>query len=325
VKLSSILFAIIGASMMIAGLILGLVANSMATTAGHEFFAQRNDEDGNITMEYPIFGEGGIAGDRLITRILIEARNTDVVIFGGEVDGVPIERSRVVVYNMFFPFYSVNVSSGAVNITNMLDFGMLIETGGAGLEFNGIHSFLNRGMLRRRRQQQIRVYLSDDDLLHQIDLQLENVDLTMVNLSRETDIFINATGGTATLDNIRTDSTLRVDALNSNLTVQNVDFGNVAMNLENSEMVLDLSTMQSSFDFNIAPPEEDGELGSLTVNGNSFPGVFIQRRYFVPDNNDNDDEYEDNDAQSRDDGEIDEYVRVTIILNGGSLRLLYPR
>ncbi|MCL2212816.1 MAG: hypothetical protein FWB93_03185 [Oscillospiraceae bacterium] len=275
-KLSSIVTLIVGIAILVSGVILSNIAITAATNAGHDFWEGIDTVDGNIVREYLIpagYSDSAVA-ERTFARIELDVSNIDVEIVG--IYDVAAE-SRVVLYNMTFPRTSVILTSNTVEITNSFRIDSLIDGGGQGIAFRGIHTlfsggvFGQGGLLGPTGDQRIRIYLNNADRLLRLDLIVDNSTVSVRDIHREMDINITATGGSEVeLNNISTRAALTIEAEDSTINMNAVTLSQAEMTLENSDVIFDVMGAEVLFGYYVTSDDDGRIIVNSTVTSNEY-------------------------------------------------------
>ena len=131
-KVSSIIFIIIGLCAIVAGMLLCSSADTQARADGFNLHEGFYDAQGNITDSYSFSLEDEVN----VSKISIELEGVDVIVMGGSA------KSEIVCQNLYGGTYACYVSNRVITITNTLDSSNILEALSS-VKFDGIRNLFD--------------------------------------------------------------------------------------------------------------------------------------------------------------------------------------
>ena len=261
-KITSVIFLIVGIVISITGYILCRSAESIAKDAGEYdlLFEYNYDDDGNIVNEYAfskdsmveISPEGTEIPKSAVHKTSLTFSNMDIRVVGGA------ERSRIVFQNMEPMRYYYHIGNEALYVSDVPSITNIIQSEGLG--FDGLRKFLNTSKYDGK--QQVILYVSDADSLLQYDFDLNNCTITIENIVGAYDMRLTAKNSTVKLENCATESTLRLKLTGCDTTMIGVDYSETLVEGSGGSFTYDDTSISYLFRYDIS-----SEGGSLNLNG----------------------------------------------------------
>ena len=261
-KVSSVIFLVVGLVITITGYILCGVAESMAKDAGGYdlLFEYNYDEEGNIVNEYEFSKDTIIETDaqgnedkkRAVRKVSLTFTDMEIVVVGGA------ERSRIVFQNMSQGSYYYFIRNNVLYATNHFSLTNFLQSEGLG--FDGLRKYLNTSKYDGK--ERVILYIEDADELKQYDFTLTNCDIRLENLNGEYDMRLEAKNSKVIMQNSTTKSTLRLTLDNCNTTLRGVDYNETLIKGDGGSLTYDDTSISYLFRYDIS-----SEGGSLNLNG----------------------------------------------------------
>ncbi len=261
-KITSIIFLVVGIVISITGYILCNSAENMAKNAGEYdlLFEYNYDDNGNIVNEYSFSKDNMIELDangneikkKAVQKISVTFSNMDIRVIGGA------ERSRIVFQNMEPMRYYYHIGNNALYVSDVPSITNILQSEGLG--FDGLRKFLNTSKYKGK--EQVILYVSDADDLKQYDFDLTDCTITMDDLVGAYDMRLTAKNSTIKLENCTTKSTLRLSLTNCDTTMKTVDYTETLVEGSGGTLHYDDTSISYLFRYDIS-----SEGGSLNLNG----------------------------------------------------------
>ena len=261
-KITSVIFLIVGIVISIGGYALCSMATKMANDAGayDMLFEYNYDDEGNIIEEYSFSKDTVIELDKdgkeitkkAVRKVSLTFSNIKIHIVGGQ------DRSRVVFRNLAQGRYYYFISNEALYVTDELTITNVIQSEGLG--FDGLRKYLNTG--KYKGEPEVVLFISDVDDLHQYDFNFNNCEVTLENLSGSYDMRLTAKNSKINMQNCRTESTLRLTLDKCQTTIAAVDFNETLIKGSGGTLSYDDTSIAYLFRYDIS-----SEGGSLNLNG----------------------------------------------------------
>ena len=223
-KITSVIFLVVGIVISIGGYFFCSMATSMAKKSGayDMLFEYNYDDEGNIIDEYAFSKETIIEVDkdgkehkkRAVRKVSLQFSNMNVRIVGGA------DRSRIVFQNLAQGRYYYYISNDALYVSDEPTITNIIQSEGLG--FDGLRKYLNTS--KYNGESQVILYVADVDDLRQYDFEFSGCTVSIENINGSYDMRLNAKNSDILFENSRTDSTLRLTLDNCNTTLRGVDY-----------------------------------------------------------------------------------------------------
>ena len=261
-KVTSVIFLVVGLVISITGYILCGVAEGMAKDAGGEdlLFEYNYDEEGNIVNEYEFSKETIIETDAqgnetkkwAVRKVSLTFTDMEIVVVGGA------DRSRIVFQNMSQGSYYYFIRNNVLYATNHFSLTNFLQS--EGLSFDGLRKYLNTSKYDGK--ERVILYVEDADELKQYDFTLKNCDIRLENLNGEYDMRLEAKNSKVVMQNSTTKSTLRLTLDNCKTTLDTVDYIEMLVKGSGGELFYNDTAIAYLFRYDIR-----SEGGSLNLNG----------------------------------------------------------
>ncbi|MBE6671909.1 MAG: hypothetical protein E7599_00100 [Ruminococcaceae bacterium] len=261
-KISSVIFLVVGLVISITGYIVCGVAESMAKSAGGYdlLFEYNYDEEGNIVKEYEFSkdtiietdAEGNEVKKHAVRKVSLTFTDMDILVVGGA------DRSRVVFQNMSEGSYYYHISNNVLYVTNHFTLPNFLQS--EGLSFDGMRKYLNTSKYDGKKQ--VILYVEDADELKQYDFKLNNCRIELENINGAYDMRLEAKSSTVTMKNCSTESTLRLTLDKCKTVLDTVDYIETLIKGSGGELTYNDTAIPYLFRYDIR-----SEGGSLNLNG----------------------------------------------------------
>lgn len=192
-KPTSIIFLVVAAIFVIAGVITCSVAKDVAVTDGYALF----DDTGSSRVEHDFTNDG-------ITKIDLAVKDAEIFIYGGA------DRSYIEFFNFRDGLYNFSTAGQILVLDEVPDAESILD----GFSFSGMRYILRRGSTDKDAVRRVNIYLSSQtDTLKIIAVSAGNCTVTVDKLLNQCDITVTA-DETATLRaaDLRTNCALSVSA-----------------------------------------------------------------------------------------------------------------
>lgn len=203
-KPRSIIFIILAAVLIIAGVVTCIVSASIASSKNIELLSDTIDEKGNAVTTDDISGYG-------ITNLSIDMDNVDVNIIGGS------EKSYIEFVNINPAKYDYTVSGYKMTLKtiNPYDVTALLKIRKNSSGFSGLRSyfFLNK---YKDSSAAVNIYISEAVAISEMKIKVKNGNINLKNIDSDCLYELSANKGNVTLDKIDT-------LLDSKITVNKGD------------------------------------------------------------------------------------------------------
>ena len=261
-KITSVIFLVVGLVISITGYILCRSAEGIAKDAGEYdlLFEYNYDDEGNIVNEYAfskdnmveISPEGNEITKSAVRKVSLTFSDMDIQVVGGA------ERSRVLFKNMEPMLYYRYISGKGLYVTDVPSITNIIQSEGMG--FDGLRKYLNTGKYDGKKQ--VVLYVSDADALTQYDFTFTNCTVTINNIVGAYDMRLTAKNSAVKMENCSTESTLRLKLTKCDTTMIGVDYTETLIEGSGGTLTYDDTSISYLFRYNIS-----SEGGSLNLNG----------------------------------------------------------
>lgn len=261
-KITSVIFLVVGLVISITGYILCGAAERMAKEAGEYdmLFEYNYDDEGNIVNEHEFSkdavittdAEGNEVRQKAVHKVSLTFSDMNIRVIGGA------ERSRIVFMNMEPLRYYHHISNYALYVSDVPSITNIIQSDS--LQFDGLRRYLNTGKYKGKPQ--VVLYVSDADELKQYDFDLKNCTISLENLVGFYDMRLTAKNSTVTMQNCTTQSTLRLKLEDCKTTLSAVDYTETIIEGSGGNLFYDDTAIAYLFRYDIS-----SEGGSLNLNG----------------------------------------------------------
>lgn len=186
-KPTSVIFIIVAVVLIIAGTVTCSVAQSKAAKEGVDIFSYNYNEEGDLFDTVDFATEN-------INRIKLSLGRCDVHIIGGA------ERAEAELVNFEKYKYSLSMSDSGLEISDGIGLGSFVTFSSGGISFDGMRylfPFAAKGRLKtdENAKRSITVYLPDTLNIRRIDIEVEEGDVTVENISYKADCSIASSLG----------------------------------------------------------------------------------------------------------------------------------
>ena len=198
---ASIISLILAAVLIVVGVIICVIAGNMASKdPSLDLYADRIDADGDAVNVYSLEGKNA-------KNIVIDLKRAHVNVIGGA------DRSRVEVVNYPSKAYDYWVSDGTVHIKDATVWSIFtnIRISESGFGFTGLRHYLNLGAYKDK-VRVINIYLSAGDRLSAVDIDLDNGDVSLSDISPLTTCDVAVANGSVSMVNVTGEGKATVSA-----------------------------------------------------------------------------------------------------------------
>ena len=234
-KPTSVIFLILAAILIVSGVIVCFIANGIAKNDGVELFCDYVDGTGNAVTEYDISG-------KKITRINIDLKDVDVNVVGNSA------KTFIKVENYPNKAYEYWVTDGTINFkpAGILSIFTSFRINESGFGFNGLRHYLGLGKYKDM-QKTITIYLSPDDQMTSIDVNVRSGNVKISDLSVFSSCKVNVTSGKITLDRVGGNAEAEITCASGGLVFEGCTLKNTVANVTESGTIDCLLSIQHSF------------------------------------------------------------------------------
>ena len=220
-KPTSIIFLCLSVLLVVGGIVTCYIASGMARDAGIELFETSSDIEGNNIINNELDADG-------LNKVSLILKNADVAIHGGA------ESSYIELVNYGTNTYSYAVSNGILSVDESVGFLSLLNFTDTSVSFGGLRQYLKwRGKSGEPRS--VNIYLTDEYQLKQLEIKVEDGDVTIDGSKCKTDYSIEIGKGSLVFTNNNSNSTLTIAVGEGNVSVGNSSIINLGVTIKRGD------------------------------------------------------------------------------------------
>ncbi|MGM9636554.1 MAG: DUF4097 family beta strand repeat-containing protein [Eubacteriales bacterium] len=206
-KVTSVIFLILSLVLIVSGFFVCSYARDHAPNDAA--IDGPSIEDGQILTEIEY-------SDQNVSRISLNLEDCTVTIHGGA-------KSSYVKLTNFEPNkYIGSVSNKTLTISNIISIGDYLNLDGSGVSFAGVWRTLRSFVLAKDdTEKSVDIYISDDEDIKQMTLNLVNCDIQVLDVGQKCDITLTGTDSTVELNTLDF-STMTFECTNTDLSMLSV-------------------------------------------------------------------------------------------------------
>lgn len=233
-KLTSYIFLVFAAILLVGGLMTCSVAETMAKTQNISIFEQKKDKKGNNIYTYKLT-------DEKLSKLNLNFSNVDVKIVGTE------KESYVELKNFDAYDYATTLSGTTVTVDGTVSsISSIIDLSGGGLRFKGFrYLFANKTAKNAKRS--VTVYISDSCDLSSLSINLEKGSVTVSNIYNKIDYNITVNSGNVSFNNVSTESMINLEVNSGEIDVENTECITLNASLVSCKTSFDLTKYNNNY------------------------------------------------------------------------------
>lgn len=239
-KATSIIFIIVSVLLIVGGIITCAIAKDIAVTDGYTLF---NDTDGGAYVRQDFKASA-------VTKIELDVTDAEINIIGGA------EESFVEFFNFRDGLYTLAATGNSITLHEIPNLKSLLSFQG-GFSFSGMRYFLRLGE-GATGPKKVNVYIGADSAIKSLIITGDNCTVYADKIGIHADLHITADESiTLTGKDLRTASTLKLDAPTIHADMTDCSLHALALNASQAEVTLDRFYCANLF--------ADMDTGSLTA------------------------------------------------------------
>lgn len=267
-KPTSVIFLIISAVLILSGVIVCCVAGVISDGQDVELYCDYVDETGNAVTEHEINGKN-------LTSININVDKAIVNVYGNS------PKSYVKVENYPDKAYDLWLTAGKLNIedADVMSIFSSLRINESGFGFDGLRHYLALGKYKNK-DRIINIYLSEQDVLSNVQIDIENGEVNMHGFNVTTTIDIEVDNGSVTLDSITSDGKANIRGENAVLTFDSCDIFDTIADISESGTINCVLVLQHIFTLNCS---SSGNVYLDDIKANAeYSGVYPETPIVMP-------------------------------------------
>jgi len=253
-KPTSVIFLILSVILIAAGFVICITAQKMAEANDIQLFYQETDFEENGIEFYEF---------KLVNKISLYLGDADVkIIFGAE-------KSEVKLVNFSKNTYECLVSNKNLSIDDSISFISLFKITSEGFNFEGLRHFMQYNRFKDK-DKYIEIYVSDDNEIKQFDIEVDNGDVSIINVPNQADYNISIGKGNLDLGIDRSISNVKIEVKNGDVRIAapNTYTGNIDIKIGEGNLYSDIRDNQTR------SYKLDTKNGEVTFFGNLKDNTF---------------------------------------------------
>lgn len=273
-KPSSIIFLIISLILIVGGVITCMVANAMAKSDGIPMFSQTQNPDGSLlyVCEYE---------PQDINRIELTIDHANVNVIASNED-------KIELINFTEGSYSRGISSQAYIVDENFSLSQFFVFDEGGFSFNGLRQYF-RNFSFKSKEKTINVHISSETI-KSISIVLKKGAVSIDNLSLTGDFNISVTNGSINLNEVHTDSYVKLSGDTSSAKITGCSMKNFEYIAKTGELIAESlavnsakvqlesgdTTMSLLDELSTYMIESKTENGKITADGTDYNSILLQ-------------------------------------------------
>ena len=270
-KPASVIVLIIAAILVVSGIIMCLVGNSVAKKDNMELFPKVRDGVPYLKQEFSA---------NKISKIELDVNNVTVNVTGGDIT------SSIEFINYNPNLYTLDVTSQAISFDEIESIKSLFNIWENGFGFKGYRNLLNLNSLRAKGSKEINVHLGDGSLISSLVIKGKNVKINVENAQIKKEFKLIAENAEVNLLSFTAGAGISFECENLSALFDTTACGKLKIESDNTKLIarksdlrqIDVTTDSGSVDIGNLVREEKTEYdfstksGVLTVDGEKVEG-----------------------------------------------------
>lgn len=242
-KPASIVFLAVSVLLIIGGLITCSSAKKAAAKEGVMLFPEYKDGQSRMTTEFT-------SDD--VTMIDITVDEANVSIIGGA------EKSYIEIINYKTNYYTFSKTSRCLSFSEIPDLMSMLKFWESGFSFTGIRNLIYVAKAELG-EKQVNVYISDNDPVKRICVNVASGELTVKNIPFNASYSLEIGSGKLKVSSVKTDDSVTIKSgSKSEVTLEGVTPATITAELKNTTFTSDAKTFAQSYTVT-------AESGSITM------------------------------------------------------------
>ena len=272
-KKRSKLFLLIAGIIFSIGIIVCLIAVSVAHSSGEQLFAEKIGDGYGYTYDF---------GDGKIDKIKISVTDANVNIYGGQ------EKSYIEIINFNENTCSYTGNNAIITFREVAEIKDITGIWENGLSFKGLRYFLRH--VSSDDQKVVNIYLEKSEHVKAFDIKLGKGNVTIQDIDMVTDYSVTLDSGKVSVSDITTESAVNVTStgdMSSDIIFENVSASITKIKAKRAKFVgeefkcddCEINVTTGSADFDFIPLNERYSIevhtkGKLIVDGVTCPDSY---------------------------------------------------
>lgn len=262
----SIIFMIVAAFLIIAGLLVCSVGMIQAKNQGINLYDEAIGDDGTVESSVDFSTEE-------VNKIQIDVGKCDVEIICNS------DSDRVVINNISTAGYICEVQNKALVFEDSLNIFSLTDLAQGNFRFKGFRYYLHNRNIAETGQK-VTVYLSSKYDIKMVEVKIKEGNFSISGYEQNTDYSISVTKGNITTSDLTTDSGFTASVGSGNIKLTNIkcpkitlseENGNINALISSSEVTVNSTkgnvTIETEDDLELFNYDVKAPLGYVTING----------------------------------------------------------
>lgn len=245
-KPTSVIFLIVAAVLIVAGIITCGVAKGMADSQGVELFLQHSEGENKNIIRYEITADN-------INKIKIELKDANINVYKSEEDVSYIE-----LINFNINSYSYSTDNSVLTIDDTQGIMAILNLTNNGVQFNGLRHYINFENFTHK-DKSVNIYLIEEDSLKVFSAVSENGNMSMSGFKSNLEYEIKLESGDLYIENIETSGNINASVNNGNLNLKKTSAASLDVSIGNGSAEL------NDIDEQIISYKLYTNIGNLTV------------------------------------------------------------
>lgn len=205
-KPTSIIFLILAAILIVAGIILCIIGGAIAGADDVEILCEYTDEEGNDITDHSL-------AEYSLTSINIDFENANVNIIGQSAE------SKIEFKNINFAKYDFTINKKKLSLEsiNPLDVSSIIKFRENEGGFDGLRHYLHLGKYKDD-VSEVTIYLTADQMIDDINISVKNGDIKITKMGNSPTYNLTAKNGNVVFESTTTESSIKADVEKGNFT-----------------------------------------------------------------------------------------------------------
>ncbi len=264
-------FLVVAGILTVFGIIVCLIASSIAKSNGILLFPQKTDGKYIYTVEL---------NNTEISKISLDATDADINVYTGN------DNEYIEFINFNENYYSISTTNRVISFDEYVDISSMLTFWDSDYTFKGIRSLLRLGN-KIEGTKEINIYISDERDINILDFTIANGNINVSDMSTETDYKFCLDKGKVSFTNISTVSSVSVTANYSEITLQDCSFNTFTCDSANLYIggsvefchTFAVNSKNGTIDASITLDSDEYDVsvltsGNLKINDESFTGTY---------------------------------------------------
>ena len=253
-KLSSVIFLIVSAVIIIAGISCTVIADNIAKDDGIKIYNVIKDDSGDYVCEY-------VFENFLPEKISLSAEKLTVNVYGNS------DENKIVYKNFPKGTFTLSYSNRVFELKTNEEFLDYVNPESVIKNFKGIRDYLTFPFCLNK-EKTVDVYLNSASALRFLEINAEELMSDISDISTQTEYSIYCSDGNVNFKNVNSNNKVKIDIKNGNFTAKdsklfesiiNIESGNVDMS--NCELISSDITVSS-------------DSGTININGEKYTNLY---------------------------------------------------